>query len=152
MANKPMGFLNIGSNNYEIVDITGRQATQELALTVSQLSASNLPYDNNTSTKEKVDAVNSNVNKILNAFFNDNNIKNVDLDTIVESGCYLITENSVAHRPSTAGWLILLVFRPYYDSNGSIVVQLATNANNTGFYIRTVGGGPWSAWKQITIS
>ena len=55
MANKPMGFLNIGSDNYEIVDKTGRQSTQELALTVSQLSASNLPYNSNLSIKGKID-------------------------------------------------------------------------------------------------
>lgn len=57
MANKPMGFLNIGSDNYETVDVAGRQATHELALTVSQLSASNLPYSSTQSTKEKIDEV-----------------------------------------------------------------------------------------------
>ena len=55
MANKPMGFFNIGSDTYEVVDVTGRQSTQELALTVSQLSASNLPYSSTQSTKEKID-------------------------------------------------------------------------------------------------
>ena len=60
MANKPMGFLNIGSNNYEIVDVAGRQATQELSLTVSQLSASNLPYSSSKSTKEAIDELANN--------------------------------------------------------------------------------------------
>ena len=72
MANKPMGMFNIGSDTYEVVDIAGRQATEavdekadEIELTVSQLSASNLSYDNDTSIKQKIDVVDNSV-KIKN--------------------------------------------------------------------------------------
>ena len=57
MANKPMGFLNIGSDDYELVDVTGRQNTANVAETVSELSASNIPYSSEQSTKDKIDAV-----------------------------------------------------------------------------------------------
>ena len=63
MASKEMAYLNIGNDEFEIVDEAGRQATEavdekaeEIELTVSQLSASNLPYSSTQSTKDAIDS------------------------------------------------------------------------------------------------
>lgn len=57
MANKPMGMLNIGSDTYELVDISGRQNTAEIALDVSQLSASVLSIKSDVENIKNSDVV-----------------------------------------------------------------------------------------------
>lgn len=67
MANKTMGMMNVGSDTYELVDIAGRQATGAVDAKVDELSASNLPYSNGVSTKQKIDDVESNKLNITDA-------------------------------------------------------------------------------------
>ena len=123
MANKPMGFLNIGSDSYEIVDAAGRQATQELSLTVSQLSASNLPYSSTKSTKQEIDDISSVTDLIgsmhIQVSYNANytfaykmkNILSIQfyITESVNLGTVIATLPSYARVSKIGLWLVLLV-------------------------------------------
>lgn len=57
MANKEMAYLNVGNDEFEIVDEAGRQATEAVDEKVDDLTADDIPYSSTQSTKDKIDSL-----------------------------------------------------------------------------------------------
>ena len=96
MASKEMAYFNVGNDEFEIVDDAGRQATSAVDEKVDAvdekvdgLSASNLPYSDTQSTKQKIDEKAS-LTQIASILEYDTSHLTGDLNTLTTEGIYRV--------------------------------------------------------------
>ena len=108
MANKLMGLLQVGDNLYELVDISGREATAAVDAKVDGLSASNISFDGTASGLSSTNTQNA-------------------IDEIIDRERFIAIGGNYMAEAQTTGRIKITI--PYYNRKGYNQALLSQTTN-----------------------